>query len=125
MKKSSEEYKVNIFDKISRKDVDALMVALLECAEDSHIPELYDIFGKNHFLKFMDIFAGTTIKCPSPAELSNAIRNVGIYLKIREAPTAQKADLARDFSKKYKVPLGQITRVYAEMEDRMKRYNIK
>ena len=118
------ERSLQIFDTVGLRDVDVLRVALIDCCTESHIPELYDIFGREAFLKFLDVFAGATIVCPSHETLSQCIRNVGIYLRVVREPDDTRPRLVRDLAVKYKITRSQVLRIFVEMEDRLKRYKI-
>ena len=116
---------IRIFDTVSHKDIDILQVALIECAGNTHIPELYEIFGKEAFLKFLDIFSGSTIVCPSRIVLEEAIRNVGIFLKLEEALEGSRNKLVKDLAIKYGITSGAVRKVYMDMEDSLRRYKFR
>ena len=116
---------LQIFDTISQRELDILKVALIDCCADTHMPELYEIFGKEAFLRFLDVFSGATIVCPPREVLHRCIRNVGIYLRIDGALDGSKSQLIRDLAAKYKLTQGVVMRIYVDMEARLKRYQIR
>jgi hypothetical protein len=119
------EDRLHIIDKITGKEFDILKVVLLECCDKSHIPELYEIFGRENFLKFIDIFAGSTIKCPSREVLDKAVRDVTVYLLISKSGVGNRSSLVRDLAVQYGVTVGVIRQIYVEMQDRLNRYNLE
>jgi len=76
---------LSIFDPAVTKHIDALQMALVRAGRDTILPELYEIFGKADLLKFLDIFAGTTVEVPPKAVVENAIRDTYVYLSLEEA----------------------------------------
>lgn len=119
------EESLQIFDTVSGREMDILRVSLLDCCSETHIPELYEIFGREAFLKFLDVFSGATIVCPPRETLNRCIRNVGIYLRVEKAPDGSKARLIRDLATKYKLSQGAVIKIFCEMEERLKRFKIK
>ena len=61
------------------RQVDIFHVVLLNAAADTVLPELYEIFGRERMVKFLEIFAGVTIRIPSASIFSDAVRDVMIY----------------------------------------------
>ena len=123
--KPPDEARLQIFDRVSDEETDILKVVLLECAERSHITEIYEVFGREYFLKFIDIFAGATITCPSRAVLEEAIRNVSIYLLISSAKLGSRAQLVRDLAAKYDLTTGYVRELYFDMGEKLSRYDMK
>ena len=83
-KKSSPTTQFGIFDRGSLKHIDALQVALLRAGKDTLLPEIYDIFGKDKLLKFLDIFSGATIRVPPRKVLEDSIRDTYVYLTMEK-----------------------------------------
>ena len=65
--------------------VDLVKVVLFYYNDLSLLPELYDIFGGEALIKFLDIFGGTTIDVPPAETIERAIRDVSIYLRIKKS----------------------------------------
>lgn len=107
-----------IFDRGSLKHIDALQVALLRAGKDTLLPEIYDIFGKEKLLKFLDIFAGTTVQVPTKKVLEDAIRDTYIYLGIENAKAKrkEKADVVRDLAKRYDIDNRDVHIIYEDMK---------
>lgn len=122
---ATDETSVGIFDKISNQMIDILKIALIECAADTHIPELFEIFGRENFLKFLDIFSGCTIVCPHRAVIDKCIRDVTIYLKVERALEGTKTDAVKYLASQYSVSPGVIRQIHSEMVEKLKRYTIK
>ena len=58
------------------------MMVLLHDSRETLLPELYDIFGKEVLIKFLDIFGGRTVKVPAREYLRRAARDVDIYIML-------------------------------------------
>lgn len=116
---------LGIFDPITTShDCDILRAALIETCANSHIPELYLIFGRENFLKFLDIFAGTTLTVPSREQLNGVLRNVAIFLALERAPDGTKENLISDLAVHYGITRGLVIKAFIEMEERLKRYRV-
>ena len=64
--------------------VDVLLLVLMRDSSETLMPELFEIFGKDALVKFLDIFGGRTIQVPDRAYLVRAARDVDIYLEWRK-----------------------------------------
>ncbi len=110
-----------IFDSSATKHIDALQVALVRASRDSILPELYDIFGKESLLKFLDIFAGTTVKVPTKKVLEDAIRDTYIYLSLEKMKKSGKpkkgmTDVVRDLADRYSMSMEDVWATYRDMQ---------
>jgi len=91
------------------KRIDALEVLLLYCAGNTLLPELYRVFGKEYILRFLDLFAGTTLEVPSRETIEQSVRDVDIWIRLRETNTEEvRAYLAE----KYHVSLETVREVF-------------
>jgi hypothetical protein len=106
---------LDILKPMDRKQLDTLFIALLHYSQHNILPELYEIFGEESLLKFLDLFSGMTIKVPSHDQLSLIIRDVNIYIRLSRAD--KKADLIRELMSEYGIEEERsITRIYTEIE---------
>lgn len=120
-KRAKKASQFAIFDNSATKHIDALQVALVRASRDSILPELYEIFGKESLLKFLDIFAGTTVKVPTKKVLENSIRDTFIYLsleKIKKSGKPKKVmtDVVRDLADRYSMGMEEVWLVYRDMQ---------
>lgn len=69
-----------------------LTLTLLILGRWTLMPELLDFFGGDSktFLRFIDLFGGTTIEVPQRAEIARMARNTHIWTTMRKDPTADK-----------------------------------
>jgi hypothetical protein len=106
----------------SDRSMDLLKLMLLESADKTHLPEFLDIFGRDTLLKFLDIFAGTTVKVPSRKCIENAIRDVSIFVRLERTPSGSKARLVRDLASEFGLNDGQVRKSYYEVEKKADNY---
>jgi len=108
-----------IFDTGVIQHIDALQVSLLRAGKNTLLPELYDIFGKECLLKFLDTFAGTTIQVPTKKVLEDAIRDTYIYLTITEndkSRNRKKSDIVKELAVRYDMDVKDVISVYKDMQ---------
>ena len=116
------EVPASIFDTVSKEYLDLFQVTLLEVASTTHLPEIYSVFGQECFLKFLDIFSGTTIKVPSRQILDDCMRDVGIYLNLKRAGVDGQAMAVRDLAVQHSLATSKIRKIFVDMGERLKRY---
>lgn len=116
---------ITIFDSVSKKFIDLLKVCLLEACGNTHLPEIYDVFGPDHVLKFLDVFSGVTFKVPQVKILKDCVRDVSVYLVIDRTPAGSRGGIIKDLASKYDVSTGKIRRIYSSMVDKLSRYSVK
>lgn len=108
-----------IFDTGSVAHIDALQVSLLRAGKHTLLPELYDIFGKERLLKFLDTFAGTTVQVPSKKVLELAIRDTYIYLTLNmslKSGKKKKSDVVKSLSERYDITGHEVLNIYRDMK---------
>jgi len=96
-------------DKLSN----AVKLMLLSKFKDSYIPELYEVFGEQQIFRFLDIFAGTTIRVPRARDLQNAIRDSNVYVLMSGKDQAAAKDI---LMKRYSMSSAQVDEVYKEVK---------
>jgi len=108
-----------IFDTGSADHIDALQVSLLRAGKNTLLPELYDIFGKECLLKFLDTFAGTTIQVPTKKVLEDAIRDTYIYLTLTKdlkAGNTKKSDIVKELAERYDIAGRDVLSIFRDMK---------
>ncbi len=103
---------INIVNPKDEKRVNALRIILLYRSEGTLIPELFEIFGREKLFKFLDIFAGTTIKVPDKGLLKRIIRDTAIYLALVNNYT----DLQVDYlARRYDISQTEVVNIFKEL----------
>ena len=80
---------IRLLESNSDRYIDALyaVLAMEKDTSASMFPEMYEIFGRESVLKFLDIFAGQKISVPKAEEMSERIRDVNIWVEMKKDPT--------------------------------------
>lgn len=71
-------------DKTTKREVDLLYLTLVHSARFTCLPEIYECFGREATIRFLDIFGGMTVQVPSHEALAKSIRDVEIYLAYKK-----------------------------------------
>lgn len=87
---------IKLLDQRAKRIVMPLSAALLSLDRFGLIPELFEIFGQEALLRFLDIFAGQTFKVPDHDTLTARIRDVIIWIEL-ENETKTVAELAEEY----------------------------
>lgn len=101
---------LRFIDKNLKKRVDALEMLLLYCAKHTLLPELYSVFGSDSLLRFLDLFAGTTIKVPDRDVMERAVRDIDIYIQVKEL--SDKGAAKKALAKKYSIGGDRVESIY-------------
>lgn len=86
---------------------------LVSCGSYTFLPELYDIFGREATIKFLDVFAGTRIKVPKLEKLEALARDTAIYVRIENVSNRQKPAVVKSLAEEYELNEDRIRSIYA------------
>jgi len=122
LKSEAEEsfYGVSIVDAATGKYVAVLRVVMQLAYPKGHLPELFEVFGKEKLLQFLDIFSGTIIKVPPQDALEHCMRDVVIYLRLHDVPPSHRPRFVRTLAKKYQTTSGDIRATFVKIEKAFK-----
>jgi hypothetical protein len=101
---------VRLFDKDVSSLIDVFIPVLLCWTPSTLIPELYEVFGTEHLMRFLDLFAVTRFEVPSRDLILTALRDADIY-----ATLAAHKDTVRGLATKYGVEEHQVADAYARV----------
>ena len=87
---------IRIFDRDVDELVEVFIPLVLGWAGKTLIPELYEVFGAERLMRFLDLFAGTRFEVPSREVLLRALRDAEIYRALA-AERDSLAGLSRKF----------------------------
>ena len=59
----------SVLSHLNGRQVEAFYVLLVSSGDYTFLPELYDIFGRDTTIKFLDVFAGCKIEVPKVEKL--------------------------------------------------------
>src|SRR5215471_19126202 len=101
---------VRIFDKDTSRLTDVFIPVMVAWTRKTLIPELYEVFGSEHLMLFLDLFAGTRVEVPSRDLILTALRDADIYATL----TAHK-DSIRGLATRYGLAEHQVADAYARV----------
>ena len=104
-----------ITDSDTVKHLDVFQMVLLSVAERTPLPELYEVFGQDKLVQFLDIFAGCTITVPPADIIANAVRDVDIYTSLERTGT-DHTDTVDDLARKYEMKNDRIRSIYSRVD---------
>lgn len=107
---------VSILDAVSGRFVAVLRVALDKACPRSPVLDLFDIFGRDAFLKFLDVFQGMTVEVPARAKLEDAMRQVAIYLTLKKTSASGRPGAIRVLANKYGIPAGDVRTIFVDLD---------
>lgn len=119
---SKEQHdRLSIYEESTKKYIDAIKAVLILQSNFDLLPEVYDIFGKEGTIKFLNIFAGRVIRIPTREEIDTAIRDVMLWVAVSKNGSV---DSIRALSAKYGVTKNEVVRIHGRVKDLMARYKV-
>jgi hypothetical protein len=94
---------VRLFDKDASGLIDVFIPVMVAWTRKSLIPELYEVFGPEQLMRFLDLFAGARVEVPSRDLILAALRDADIYVT-----RAAHKDTVRGLATKYGVAEHQV-----------------
>ena len=73
---------VRLFDKDVSGLIEVFIPIMLCRTRNTLIPELYEVFGHQDLMRFLDLFAGTRFEVPSRDLILTALRDADIYARL-------------------------------------------
>jgi len=104
-----------------RVDVNILMMMLLVNDEYDVLPELYEIFGEDKLIKFLDVFSGITIKVPDRSRLMECVEMIESYQILYKTTEETEERVTEDLAIKYEVSVEKIGQWYDRVEKIIKK----
>ena len=95
---------VRMLDRDASRLIDVFIPVMVAWTRKTLIPELYEVFGNQHLMLFLDLFAGTRFEVPSRDLILTALRDADIY-----ATLAAHKDTAAGLARKYGLAEHQVT----------------
>lgn len=108
-----------IMDVQTRRTHDLLYLALVFSEEYSLLPELYEIFGQETLVKFLDLFSGAQITVPPRRVFEHAVRDVNIYVRMTDSRSKKRQDnTAARLADEYEISEATIRRIFSAMVEK-------
>src|SRR5262249_1540632 len=101
---------VRLFDNDVISSIYVFIPVMLSWTRNTLIPELYEVFGTEHLMRFLDLFAGTRFEVPSRDLILTALRDADIY-----ATLAAHKNTVRGLATKYGVEEHRVADAYTRV----------
>ena len=101
---------VRLFEKDASQFIDVFIPVMLAWTRKTLISELYEVFGTEHLMLFLDLFADTRFEVPSRDLILTALRDADIYSTL----TGHR-DTVRGLATKYGVEEHRVADAYARV----------
>ena len=109
-------FRIFILDRGSGRYVEILQAVMQLVSPKSHIPEIYAVFGKEQSLKFLDIFAGMTLKVPPREVIEKCMRDVVIYMTLAKENPSRRPKAVKALAHRYGTSSGDIRQTFIRVE---------
>lgn len=110
---------LHLFDVNSNRHVDALYAMLVATDRTQFFPEMYEIFGREAVIKFLDIFAGQTIRIPSRELVERYVRDVSLWAEVQRCERG-----LRDIAGSYGVTIHEIQQACNKVDVALRKLGI-
>ena len=111
-------------ESVKKEYATPLKLVLLTCRGISHLPEIFEIFGEESALKFLDIFAGCTIEVPSRKDIQTTIRDVVIWATLTKHKGKKRRVLVEELCAKYSQEKSTLFSVKSRVQKTLKDFGI-
>lgn len=74
---------LKLYDTHTERYVDVLYALLVTTDSTQFFPEMYEIFGRDAVVKFLDIFAGQTIRVPPREVIERHVQDATIWVEVQ------------------------------------------
>jgi len=102
-----------VLTNLQGRQVEAFYVLLVASGKYTFLPEIYDIFGRDGTVRFLEIFAGCRIKVPKLERLEKLAQHAAIYIRLEKARKNQKASVVHALALEYDLTESQIRKIHA------------
>lgn len=85
---------------------------LVSSGKYTFLPELYDIFGREATIRFLEIFAGCRVKVPKLDKLETIARSTAIYVRVSQVSEKRKPSIIKALAEEYELTEDRIRSIY-------------
>lgn len=90
---------------------------LVSSGKYTFLPELYDIFGREATIQFLEVFAGCRIRVPKLDKLEALARATAIYVRIRQARPRQRPAIIQILAEEYDLTEDRVRSIYHNISE--------
>lgn len=85
---------------------------LISACEETVIPEIFEVFGHEAGIKFLDIFGGSRLDVPGLDVLETCVRDIDIYMRLKDAADArERSRIIVHMARKYEIENRTVRRI--------------
>ena len=99
---------------LSGRQVEVFYVLLVCSGKYSFLPELYDIFGRESTIKFLELFSGCRFYVPKVEKLEKLARKAEVYVRIEQVSAKQKPSVIRSIAEEYDLTEDFVRQIYVD-----------
>jgi hypothetical protein len=115
-----------VLSHLTGRQVEAFYALLIASGKYTFLPELYDIFGREETIKFLEVFAGCLLKVPRVERLEELARAVGILVRIDSVSEAQKPSIVKTLAEELDLTEDRVRRIYVNTKAKLEiEYGLK
>lgn len=98
--------------------MEAFYVLLVRSGNYTFLPELYDIFGREATIDFLEIFAGCKLAVPKVEKLEKLAKEAVIYIRIEQSPRRRRFAVVKSLAEEYNTTEDRINKIYLKAKDK-------
>ena len=106
---------------LSGRQVEIFYVLLVSSGKYTFLPELYDIFGREATIKFLELFSGCKLAVPKLEKLEKLSRNSVVYVRVEQASKRNKPAVIKDLAEEYEVTEDRIRSIYMKTKKKLEK----
>lgn len=92
---------------------------LVSSGDFTFLPELYDIFGREVTIRFLEIFAGCRIRVPKLDKLEALARSTAIYVRLEQVSVRQRQMVIKTLAEEYELTEDRVRTLYAKTKAKL------
>ena len=108
-----------VLSHLTGRQVETFYALLVSSGQYTFLPELYDIFGREITIKFLDVFAGCKIRVPKFEVLEELARNTAIYVRIENVPNKKRSIIVKSIADEYELTEDRVRSLYTATKSKL------
>lgn len=97
---------------LSGRQVEAFYVLLVSSGRYTFLPELYEVFGRESTLKFLELFEGCSVRVPKLKRLERLAQQATVYVRIERATRGARPQIIHALSREYGISEDRIRTIH-------------
>ena len=110
-----------VLSHLNGRQVEAFYVLLVSSAKYTFLPELYDVFGREATIKFLDVFAGCSLRVPKINKLERLAMESSIYVRVERVTPRRRQVVIKALAEEYEVTDDRIRNIYHKTKKKLEK----